>query len=114
MAYDHLPADGDALLTAHEVSIFTGISEKTLGEWRYHGIQLRYHKLGNSVRYRKEDIEAWLETNRKDVDPDGLLTSRQRAAVLKHTQAVREFLDAHPELTAMMFIEGGGLAGRWG
>lgn len=111
LAYDHAPAADDPLLTAYEVSVFTGVPEKTLGEWRYHGIHLPYHKLGHSVRYRRADVEAWVDANRNEVDPEGLLTTRQRAAAVRHTEALREFFEAHPELTALEFLLAGGLAG---
>lgn len=49
LAYSHEPAAEDPLLTAQEVSLFTGVPEKTLAEWRYHGLHLRYHKLGKGM-----------------------------------------------------------------
>ncbi len=48
---------GDALLDPAEVSVLTGIPEKTLARWRSTGtVRLPYRKLGKHVRYRKDDV----------------------------------------------------------
>jgi excisionase family DNA binding protein len=38
-----------------------GVPETTLAQWRYRGIGPRYAKVGRHVRYREEDVEAWLD-----------------------------------------------------
>jgi excisionase family DNA binding protein len=49
------------LLTSHEVAALLSVSVRTLERWRVSGqVNLRFVKLGNSVRYRLEDIERCL------------------------------------------------------
>jgi predicted DNA-binding transcriptional regulator AlpA len=41
---------------------YIGKPERTLGQWRYLGRGPAYIKLENgSIRYRKADVDAWLE-----------------------------------------------------
>lgn len=41
-----------------------GITEKTLANWRCAGKGPAYFKVGGLVRYKLEDVEAWLELGR--------------------------------------------------
>jgi predicted DNA-binding transcriptional regulator AlpA len=57
------PEPGAALLTDKDVAALTGIGHRTLQNWRScttpnHGPQ--FIKIGSRVRYRREDVEAWL------------------------------------------------------
>jgi len=46
------------LLSQRDAARLLGLSTRTLERWRVSGqVGLRYVKLGNSVRYRLEDIE---------------------------------------------------------
>lgn len=45
------------------VSDYTGVAVKTLQNRRLRGEDPPYIKLGVSVRYRKADVDAWLESN---------------------------------------------------
>jgi hypothetical protein len=36
---------------------------KTLAQWRYLGKGPRYIRCGNTIRYRKTDVDAWLDEN---------------------------------------------------
>jgi predicted DNA-binding transcriptional regulator AlpA len=38
------------------------IPEATLAQWRYRGVGPAYVKVGKHVRYRRADIDAWLNT----------------------------------------------------
>jgi excisionase family DNA binding protein len=40
-----------------------GIPDKTVAEWRSVGRGPSYIKVGRHVRYRQEDVDAWLEAN---------------------------------------------------
>jgi predicted DNA-binding transcriptional regulator AlpA len=53
----------ESLLNEHDVSRITGLSVATVRRWRHvrHGGP-RYIKIGSSVRYRPQDISAWLES----------------------------------------------------
>lgn len=49
------------LLTPKEVANILKVDFKTLANQRYHNVGLPYVKLGKAVRYRKEDIESYLD-----------------------------------------------------
>jgi predicted DNA-binding transcriptional regulator AlpA len=51
-----------ALLTEHDVARITGLSVASVRRWRLFHRGPRYLKLGSAVRYRTEDIQAWLES----------------------------------------------------
>ena len=51
-----------ALLSPREVAEFTGLSVHTLAVWRTKNEGPRYVKTGRFVRYRSEDLDAWLES----------------------------------------------------
>ncbi len=53
-----------ALLTATETASYLGVKVQTLAVWRSVGRypELRYVKVGNSIRYRLADVEGWLAT----------------------------------------------------
>jgi predicted DNA-binding transcriptional regulator AlpA len=53
----------DKLLNDHEVARLTGLSVATLRRWRLLGKGPRYAKLGALVRYRLEDLQAFIERN---------------------------------------------------
>lgn len=49
------------LLTTEEVSEFLSVPRSTLADWRYKGRGPRYFRVGNGVRYAKDDLLAWLD-----------------------------------------------------
>ena len=51
----------ERLLTPGELSSRLGIPDSTLAQWRYVGRGPRFIKVGRHVRYRAEDVDAWLE-----------------------------------------------------
>jgi len=50
----------EELLTEHDVARITGLSVASVRRWRLLRQGPRYLKLGSAVRYRSEDISAWL------------------------------------------------------
>jgi excisionase family DNA binding protein len=51
------------MLTPKEAAEFLGVREQTLAVWRAtKRYPIRYLKVGRSVRYRRADLEAWLES----------------------------------------------------
>lgn len=52
------------LLTEAETSEITGVPRRTLRQWRYVGKGPIFVKLGRAVRYRRDDLDAWIEGNR--------------------------------------------------
>lgn len=51
----------ETYLTSADVSSLFEIPERTLAQWRYLGRGPRYLKLGAHVRYRRSDIDAWVD-----------------------------------------------------
>jgi excisionase family DNA binding protein len=60
-------ASGERLLSPEEVAGYLGVPVKTLFQWRYKGVGPRGLRVGRHLRYRAEDVEAWLE---RVGDPD--------------------------------------------
>ncbi|QGG97088.1 helix-turn-helix transcriptional regulator [Actinomarinicola tropica] len=54
------------MLTAPELSAEIHVPVKTLAQWRYLGMGPSYLKLGGHVRYRRSDVDAWLDGCRHD------------------------------------------------
>lgn len=49
------------LMTLEEVSAATGVAVPTLRYWRHNGTGPTSFKLGRRVRYRRADVEAWVQ-----------------------------------------------------
>ncbi|MFC9517535.1 helix-turn-helix transcriptional regulator [Nocardiaceae bacterium NPDC056970] len=63
------PPNVDHLLTTLDVATKCCVAPNTVEHWRAHGRGPAYVKLGNRVRYRRVDVDAWLE--RQTVHPEG-------------------------------------------
>ena len=60
-----------ALLTAEDVSRITGLSVETLAQWRSQRRGIPFLKLSrNVVRYRQDDLDAWLAERIVRVEQD--------------------------------------------
>jgi len=57
-----IPNKLEELLTEHDVARITGLSVASVRRWRLFGQGPTYLKLGAAVRYKPEDISAWLES----------------------------------------------------
>lgn len=55
------------LLEAHEVSSILGIKKETLRSWRRREIGPPYIKILKTIRYREEDLYAYLKECRRNV-----------------------------------------------
>lgn len=53
---------GEPLLNEYEVARFTGMSVASVRRWRLFQRGPKYLKIGSSVRYRPEDVRAYLDT----------------------------------------------------
>jgi excisionase family DNA binding protein len=51
----------DKLLTQHQLSSELEVSLRTLERWRQQGTGPAFIRVGRSPRYRRADIDAWLE-----------------------------------------------------
>ena len=56
----------DQLLRPDSVSEGIGVPETTLAQWRYLGTGPAYIKVGKHVRYRRSDLEAWLDSQTRN------------------------------------------------
>jgi predicted DNA-binding transcriptional regulator AlpA len=52
----------EKLLTEHDVARITGLSVASVRRWRLLRAGPKYLKIGAAVRYRPEDVAAWLDT----------------------------------------------------
>lgn len=49
------------LITREQLSEYTGIAVNTLAQWAVNKTGPKVIKLGRAVRYRRDDVAAWLE-----------------------------------------------------
>ena len=54
------------LATPSEVASYLQVPVKTLYTWRYYRKGPPAHRIGKHLRYRWEDVEAWLATRAVD------------------------------------------------
>jgi len=59
---------GPQLLSTMEVAVFLGVSTYTIKAWRKRGRFIRGYRLGTSriLRYRVDELEAWLREQREE------------------------------------------------
>lgn len=51
---------GESLLTEREAAALLSLSTATLKKWRRIRREPRYYRLGSAIRYRREDLEAFV------------------------------------------------------
>lgn len=51
-----------SLLNEHDLARVTGLSVASVRRWRLLKMGPKYLKIGASVRYKPEDVSAWLES----------------------------------------------------
>ena len=51
-------------LSQAQAALELAVSTRTLVRWRAQGLGPVAYRVGSAVRYRPEDIDAWLERNR--------------------------------------------------
>jgi excisionase family DNA binding protein len=59
------PADPDALLDQIQVAKLLRVTTKFLEARRVRGGSIPYIKVGRLCRYRRADVEAWIESQRR-------------------------------------------------
>ncbi|QDG79371.1 helix-turn-helix domain-containing protein [Labrenzia sp. PHM005] len=52
------------LLNETEAAEYLGLSVRTLQAWRVQGGKIGFIRLGRSIRYRPQDLENWICSNR--------------------------------------------------
>jgi len=58
----------DKLLSEDEAAALLGVSARTLQAWRYDSDPFKgpeWVKIGRAVRYRRGDVQAWIERNKQ-------------------------------------------------
>jgi excisionase family DNA binding protein len=60
----------EPLLTANEVASFLNVSKITIYEWAQKG-KIPAFRIGHHWRFRRQEIEAWLDSNRQGRSADG-------------------------------------------
>ncbi len=55
-------------MTMYEAADFLGFTAGTLRVWRSQGKGPNYYKVGSTVRYEMDDLEAWKNENVKHVE----------------------------------------------
>lgn len=53
-----------ALLTTDEASAFLAVPLRTMEDWRRRRCGPSFIRLPHGVRYRREDLDAWIEAHR--------------------------------------------------
>ena len=66
LSYSQLMDHTDLLVTLEDLAEYLGIPKRTIYAWRYRGIGPVGLKLGGHVRYRKSDVEEWLNEQRDE------------------------------------------------
>lgn len=57
---------GERLLTVEEVAEWLGVPVGTIYAWRYRSTGPASYKVGRHVRFRRADVERWLEDQRTE------------------------------------------------
>ena len=52
----------ERLLSPDDVAAFLGVPVTTLYQWRYKGVGPRGLRIGRHLRYRQDEVDAWLRT----------------------------------------------------
>jgi excisionase family DNA binding protein len=58
--------DRRPLAKLDEVAAYLQVPVRTLYAWRYRGEGPRGHRVGRHVRFRWEDVEAWIDASADD------------------------------------------------
>lgn len=56
---------GERLLGPEDLAGYLGVPLKTIYRWRYRGEGPASYRVGRHVRYKLEDVEAWLQARRE-------------------------------------------------
>ena len=69
--------DHDALLNQAQVARILGVTEKFLEARRVRGGCIPFCKIGSLVRYRRADVNAWIESRRMTSTSEPTPAARQ-------------------------------------
>jgi excisionase family DNA binding protein len=54
------------MMSRDEVAAFLQVPKRTIDEWSYRGTGPRFYRVGKHARYRREDVQSWLDQHRSD------------------------------------------------
>lgn len=77
-------------LTTPEAGAYLSMRPETLEIWRFRGTGPRYYKLGRLVRYKPEDLDAWMETRGRQSTAEHSAKEAQEQAQRVKTDALLE------------------------
>lgn len=63
----HKMAERKMWLDPREVNKEFGFSTSTLAKWRMDNLNLKFYKIGKYIRYKRSEIEAFIESNEVEV-----------------------------------------------
>lgn len=66
----HTQHDNPVIMTVGEAANYLGLAVSTLNKWRCHGGGPIFIKLGRAVRYRVEDLDAFIMGRRASSTTD--------------------------------------------
>lgn len=58
-------SQSDSLMTLNEVADYLQVAPRTLYQWAQQGVVPSF-KIGNVWRFKREDLEAWIEERKRD------------------------------------------------
>ncbi len=67
-----IASEPDALLTEIDAADFLRLSIRTLQAWRHQRCGPAFVRAGRAIRYRRDDLIAWIEANRVSFLATGL------------------------------------------
>ena len=64
------------LITCKQAGQYLGLSVSTLAKWRCYRVPDKppWHEFGTAVRYREEELDAWVLSKRHEALSGGILT----------------------------------------
>lgn len=65
---DTVAGGAPSYLSSQEVAAELGVSPRTLDTWSYERRGPRFHKIGRHRRYRRADLDAWVELQAVDFE----------------------------------------------
>lgn len=72
------------LIDTSGAAAMCGLRASTLHRWRIQGVGPEFLKLGAAIRYRVEDVEAWIESRRRtstrSSEPDSRTEQKELAS----------------------------------
>jgi predicted DNA-binding transcriptional regulator AlpA len=61
---------GSPLLNVSEAARYLALSEATLNKWRVTGAGPAHYKMSTRIGYRRDDLDAWLASRRRNSTAD--------------------------------------------